>query len=138
MTRSWCFLAVLAIAAVGCGGGRGSPTEVVRAWSAAVNRGDDEAAAALFGPKVEFVAGDYQTVLRTRAEVLAFNRAIGWCGPIVRLARNGDEVVAQFALASRPSGHCERGGRERGLGRLPRPRREDRCLRPDRCVAQAP
>ena len=64
MTRSWCFLAVLAIAAAGCGGGRTSPEEVVHAWSAAVNRGDDEAA-------------------------------------------------AQFSLASRPSGRCERGGGER-------------------------
>jgi len=108
------FLTVLAIVAAGCGGGRTSPVEVVRAWSAAVNRGDDEAAAALFGPRVDFVAGDYQRVLRSRAEVLAFTRAIGWCGPIVRLATSGGEVIAQFALASRPSGHCDRGGRERG------------------------
>jgi ketosteroid isomerase-like protein len=113
MTRSWCFLTVLAIVAAGCGGGRKSPEEVVRAWSAAVNRGDDEAAAALFGPRVVFVAGDYQTVLRTRAQALRFNRALRWCGSIVRLARHGDEVMAQFSLASRPRGHCERGGRER-------------------------
>jgi SnoaL-like domain len=115
MTRSWYFLVVLVVAAAGCGGDRPkSPAEVVRAWSAAVNRGDDEAAAELFGPEVVFVAGDYQTVLRSDAEALAFNRAIGRCGPIVRLAAHGGEVVAQFSLASRPSGHCERGGRERG------------------------
>jgi hypothetical protein len=116
MTRSWCCLAVLALAAAGCGGGDRprTPTEVVRAWSAALNRGDNKAAAALFGSKVRFVAGDYQKVLRTRAQALAFNRALGWCGPIVRLARHGTEVMAQFSLASRPSGHCERGGREHG------------------------
>jgi hypothetical protein len=113
MTRSWCFLAVLAIAAAGCGGGRKPPEEVVHAWSAAVNRGDDQAAAALFGKRVVFVAGDYQTVLRTRAQAVAFNRMLHWCGPIVRLARQGDEVMAQFSLASRPSGRCERGGGER-------------------------
>jgi hypothetical protein len=28
--------------------------------------------------------------------------------------RADDEIVAQFSLASRPNGHCERGGRERG------------------------
>jgi SnoaL-like domain len=113
MTRG---LAVLALAAAGCGGGdhASSPAEVVRAWSAAVNRGDNEAAAALFGARVRFVAGDYQTVLRTHAEALRFNRAIGWCGPILRMARTGGEIVAQFSLASRPNGHCERGGRERG------------------------
>ena len=79
-----------------------------------MNRGDDEAASALFGSRVVFVAGDSRWVLRTRAQALAFNRAIGWCGPIVRLARDGGEMVAQFSLASRSSGHCERGGRERG------------------------
>ena len=114
MTRRLSFLIVLALVA-GCGGGgQKTPEQVVRAWSAAVNRGDEEAAAALFGSKVRFVAGDYQTVLRRRAEVLAFHRTMGWCGPIVRLAQKGDEIVAQFSLVSRPSGHCERGGPERG------------------------
>jgi hypothetical protein len=79
-----------------------------------VNRGDNEAAAALFGSKVVFVAGDSRFVLRTRAQAFAFHRAIGWCGPIVRLARDGDEIVGRFSLASRPSGHCEHGGREHG------------------------
>ena len=115
MTRAQRFLIVLAVAAAGCGSSSPrTPADVVRAWSAAVNRGDDEAAAALFGSRVVFVAGDSQWVLRTPAQALAFNRAIGWCGPIVRLARTDEEIVAEFSLASRPSGHCERGGRERG------------------------
>ena len=46
------------------------------------------------------------------AQALAFNRGLRWCGPIVRLARHGDEVVARFWLRTR--GHCERGGGERG------------------------
>jgi|GEM_PF-3105684 len=115
MTRAQRFLIVLAVAAAGCGdSSHRTPAQVVRAWSAAVNRGDNEAAAALFGSKVVFVAGDSRLVLRTRAQALAFHRAIGWCGPIVRLVANGNEVEAQFSLASRPNGHCERGGRERG------------------------
>jgi SnoaL-like domain len=115
MTRAQLFLIVLAVAAAGCGGSsHRTPAQVVRAWSAAWNRGDEEAAAALFGPKAVFVAGDYQTVLRTHAQVLAFHREMVWCGPIVRLAAHGDEVEAQFSLASRPTTHCERGGRERG------------------------
>jgi hypothetical protein len=115
MTRGWCLLSVLALVAVGCGGSsHRSPAQVVRAWSAAVNRGDDEAATALFGSKAVFIAGDYQVVLRTRAEVLTFHQEMVWCGPIVRLDREGEEIVAQFSLASRPTSHCERGGRERG------------------------
>jgi hypothetical protein len=112
MTRAWRFLIVLAVAAAGCGGGQTMPEDVVRGWSAAVNRGDDEAAAALFGSRVVFVAGDYRTVLRTRRQAVAFNRALRWCGPIVRLARHENEVIAQFSLGTR--GHCHGGGRGRG------------------------
>jgi ketosteroid isomerase-like protein len=112
MTRARCFLIVLAVATAGCGGGQTTPEKIVRGWSAAVNRGDSEAAAALFGSKVVFVAGDYQTVLRTHTQAVAFNRALRWCGPIVRLARHGNEVIAQFSLRRR--GHCDGGGRERG------------------------
>ena len=115
MRRAQLFLVVLAVAAAGCGGSsHRTPAEVVRAWSAALNRGDEEAAAALFGPNAVFVAGDYQTVLRTREQALAFHREMVWCGPIVRLRAHSDEVEAQFSLASRPNAHCERGGRERG------------------------
>ena len=115
MTWARCFLIVLAVAAAGCGGSsHRAPAQVVRAWSAALNRGDEEAAAALFGPRTVFVAGDYQTVLHTRGEVLSFHRAMVWCGPIVRLLANGNEVEAQFSLASRSHGRCESGGRERG------------------------
>src|ERR687886_1758152 len=115
MRRAQLFLVVLAVAAAGCGGSsHRTPAEVVRAWSAALNRGDEEAAAALFGPNAVFVAGDYQAVLRTREQVLAFHREMVWCGPIVRLAAKGNEVEAQFSLASRPTAHCERGGHERG------------------------
>ena len=53
-------------------------------------------------------------MLRTREQVLAFHREMVWCGPIVRLVAKGNEVEAQFSLASRPTAHCERGGRERG------------------------
>ena len=113
MRRAQLFLVVLAVAAAGCGGSsHRTPAEVVRAWSAALNRGDEEAAAALFGPNAVFVAGDYQTVLRTREQALAFHREMVWCGPIVRLRAHGDEVEAQFSLASRR--RCVRGGRERG------------------------
>ena len=113
MRRAQLFLVVLAVAAAGCGGSsHRTPAEVVRAWSAALNRGDEEAAAELFGPNAVFVAGDYQTVLRTREQALAFHREMVWCGPIVRLRAHGDEVEAQFSLASRR--RCERGGRERG------------------------
>jgi hypothetical protein len=63
MTRAQRLLIVLAVAAAGCGGSsQRTPAQVLRAWSAALKRDDEEAASALFGPKAVFVAGDYQTV----------------------------------------------------------------------------
>src|SRR5437588_5415596 len=102
-----------ATGAAGCGGGSTSPPDVVRAWSKAVNRGDNEAAARLFGPRVKFVAGDYVTVVRGHERAVAFNAGLGWCGPIVRLVAKGTDVTAQFALATRAAGRCT-AGRERG------------------------
>src|SRR2546421_541197 len=104
-----------ATAAAGCGSDSTSPPDVVRAWSKALNRGDNESAALLFGPRVKFVAGDYVTVVRGHERAVAFNAGLGWCGPIVRLVAKGTDVTAQFALVTRGAGRCA-AGREHGSG----------------------
>jgi len=56
MTRGWCLVLALALVAAGCGGSsHRTPAQVFRAWSAALSRGDEEAAAALVGPTARFV-----------------------------------------------------------------------------------
>jgi membrane protein required for beta-lactamase induction len=102
-----------ALAVAGCGGSK-SPEHVVRAWSKALNGGDNEAAGALFAKDAKFVAGDIIEILRTRQEAVALNARIGWCGPIVKLAAKGGDVTARFALLTRKTARCDRGSAERG------------------------
>ena len=61
-------LAVVALASslAACGGHSASPENVARAWSKAINAGDNEAAARLFAPGAVVVQGP-EIVLRTHA-----------------------------------------------------------------------
>jgi hypothetical protein len=102
--------AVLAVA--GCAASE-SPEQVVRAWSKALNSGDNDAAGALFATNAKFVAGDSIRILRTREQAVALNAGFGWCGPIVELAVNGGDVTAKFALVTRGEAGCEGRGGER-------------------------
>ena len=103
-------LAVLALAG-GCGGGDPSPESVVRAWSQALNSGDNEAAADLFAPGAEVIQGVSFT-LDTRREAIAFNEALPCSGEIVELVSEGDSVRATFRLGDRPASRCDAPGAE--------------------------
>ncbi|MGH3105164.1 MAG: nuclear transport factor 2 family protein [Gaiellaceae bacterium] len=102
--------AVLALAA-GCGGGPPSAESVVRAWSEALNSGDNEAAADLFAPGAEVVQG-VSFVLETRAEAMRFNAALPCSGEIVELVTEGDTVTATFVLGDRETSACDAPGAE--------------------------
>jgi hypothetical protein len=102
-----------ALVVAGCGGSK-SPEHVARAWSKALNSGDNEAAGALFAKNAKFVAGDYIEILRTREQAIALNARLGWCGPVVKLAAKGSDVTARFALVTRGTAPCDRGSGERG------------------------
>jgi hypothetical protein len=86
----------------------------VRAWSKALNSGDNDAAGALFATNAKVVAGDSIRILRTREQAVALNAGLGWCGPIVKLGVNGRDVTARFALVTRGVAGCDRRGGERG------------------------
>ena len=92
-----------------CGGGSPSPESVVRAWSNALNSGDDEAAAALFAPRAEVNQGRAY-VLDTEEKAIAFNRAIPCSGEIVELETKGDTVTATFRLGHRETKPCDAPG----------------------------
>jgi len=103
------FVAVLA----GCGGkSAASPEEVVRAWSQALNRGDDRAAADLFARGARAVQGGRVFVLRTHDEAAAWNRGLPCAGRIVSLGRRGELVTATFVLGHRPGHTCDGPGAE--------------------------
>jgi hypothetical protein len=100
-----------ALLVAGCGGSK-SPEDVVRSWSKALNSGDNDGAADLFAANAKFVAGDSIRFFRTHEQAVAFNASVDWCGPIVRLAARGAEVMAQFALVTRATGRCDSTGGE--------------------------
>ena len=101
-------LAVLALAA--CGGGQRTPEEVVRAWSDALNRGDDAGAAALFASGARVIQGDSELRLAGRPDALAWNRGLPCSGTITALETKGEVVTAVFSLADRPGHTCDAPG----------------------------
>jgi limonene-1,2-epoxide hydrolase len=102
-----CVLAFVA----GCGGGSASPSHVVRAWSGALNAGDNDAAADLFAPGAEVVQEGVVTRLRTHADAVAWNAGLPCSGTIVSLSTNGPVVRATFLLGDRRTSRCDGPGR---------------------------
>jgi limonene-1,2-epoxide hydrolase len=102
---------VLALAAA-CGGGSRSPEGVVRAWSHAINSGDDDAAADLFASGAEVVQGGRITRLRTHADAVAWNSGLPCSGTIVSISRRGEVVRATFLLGDRQRTACDGPGEQ--------------------------
>jgi len=102
-----CVLALLA----GCGGGKTSPASVVRAWSKALDAGDNQAAADLFAPGAQVIQGHVVTSLRTHADAVAWNAGLPCSGKIVDLSTSGATVTATFLLGNRRTSACDGPGR---------------------------
>ena len=118
-------LAVLAGALLlaGCGGGAkkaaapaqtapkaSAKQQLVRDWSAAINRGDDTRAAGLFAPPATIEQAGLQYVLESADAVYAFNHGLPCAGRIVELRERPGEVVAVFVLGERPGHRCDAPG----------------------------
>ncbi len=102
--------ALLLFALGGCGGGDTSPESVVRAWSEAVNRHDDEAAAGLFAPGALVTSGPVAFKLSTHEAAVRMHAALPCTSKLVETVSEGDTVIANFRLDERSfSGMC--GGR---------------------------
>ena len=106
---------VLLLAAValfaGCGGHKtSSPSDVVRAWSAALDRNDNEAAARLFADGARIVQNGTE-VLGTHADAVTWNAGLPCGGTITSLETRGSgEVLAIFTLKQRPQHRCDAPG----------------------------
>ena len=103
-------LCLLALA--GCGGHARSAEDVARAWSAALNRDDDEAAAKLFARGARIIQeGDF--TLDTRRDAVMWNAALPCGGTITRVIRQSKtDVVVVFHLKERPRHACDGPGKD--------------------------
>ena len=99
--------ATLALIGASCGGGTASAESVVRAWSSALNAGDNEAAADLFATNAEIVQGGTAHRFRSRADAVQWNAALPCSGRIVRIESRGDNVTATFVLGDRATSRCD-------------------------------
>ena len=107
-------LAPLLVALAACGGGAASPQSVVRAWSEAVNTGDNEGAARLFADGARVVQGNEVRRLDSFAEARAWNSSLPCSGRILSLTARQDTVRVTFVLGDRPQKECDGPG-ERAL-----------------------
>jgi limonene-1,2-epoxide hydrolase len=100
-------LALLALTACGGHHKTTSPGEVVRAWSAALDRNDSEAGARLFADGARVIQGDVQT-LATHSDAVQWNASLPCGGTITLLEpRSNGEVLAVFSLTDRPGHLCD-------------------------------
>src|SRR5438034_11676245 len=111
VVRSWFAAALLLALLAGCGGGKPTPESVVRAWSKALDAGDNQAAADLFAPGAQVIQGPVVTSLRTHADAVAWNAGLPCSGKIVDLSTSGATVTATFLLGNRQTTACDGPGR---------------------------
>ena len=105
--RSWLAAAFVLALLAGCGGADHSPASVVRAWSKALNGGDNQAAADLFAPGAQVIQGPVVIRLRTHADAVVWNAGLPCSGKIVALSTSGAVVTATFLLGDRPTSACD-------------------------------
>ena len=104
--------AVLVVAAAGSGAASAahaaaSPSQVARAWSAALNANHNQAAAALFAPNAEIIEGSASVRLTSPKLAVEFNASLPCAGRIVALQRTKNAAVATFVLGHRPGHTCD-------------------------------
>jgi limonene-1,2-epoxide hydrolase len=94
--------------AAGCGGhGSRSPESVARAWSAALDRNDNESAARLFADDAKVVQ-DGELDLRDHAEAVQWNAMLPCGGTITSVtAQSKTDVLVVFKLTERPQHRCD-------------------------------
>jgi hypothetical protein len=99
---------LVALALTACGGSTSSsPTDVVRAWSAALDRNDNEHAALLFANGAQIVQNGEETLL-THADAVRWNAGLPCGGRISHLEQHGKtQVLAVFELGNRPQHRCD-------------------------------
>ena len=98
---------VIAAGLAGCSSKPPSAGSVVRAWSQALNSGDNEAAANLFAPGAKIVQAGLVLRLVTHQQAVAWNMALPCSGRIMRIVEHGDTARATFVLGDRQQTKCD-------------------------------
>jgi hypothetical protein len=99
---------LLAVALAGCGSHQASPESVARAWSTALNRNDNQAAAKLFAPGAQIVQTGVLLTLRTHAQAVTWNAGLPCGGRIANVQQQSrDQVLVIFSLTDRPGHQCD-------------------------------
>jgi limonene-1,2-epoxide hydrolase len=104
--------AVLAVAAVSPAQAAETPAAVVRQWSAALNRNDNEHAAQLFARGARVVQPGVDVRLVSHKLAVAFNNALPCAGRIVAIDVRGNRATATFVLGQRPKHRCDGPGQK--------------------------
>jgi hypothetical protein len=109
MRRAAILLGVVLLTA--CGSHKPASAEsVARAWSAALDRNDNEAASRLFADDARIVQNG-ELDIRTHADLVRWTASLPCGGTIESVSkRGGDEVLVVFRLTSRPGHACDAPG----------------------------
>lgn len=84
------------------------PAEVVRAWSAALNRGDNEAGANLFARNAVVAQPGYTLPLKTHKLAVLWNKSLPCRGRILWITVRKNVADATFLLSDRsPAQPCD-------------------------------
>ena len=103
---------LLGLALTACGGHAASPESVARAWSAALNRNDNEAAAKLFAPDAQIDQIGVER-LHTHHDAVQWNAMLPCGGRIASIEPQADnEVLVIFHLTERPHHICDGPGQD--------------------------
>ena len=114
-------LLVLAGVVAACAGGDGEPTgpeELARAWSRALNDGDNKAAGDLFAVGARIEQPGLVIRVSTPSDAALWTGSLPCAGRIVAVDSSGDDAIATFALFDRKTSRCDApGGRVKALFR---------------------
>ncbi len=88
-----------------------TPSQVVRAWSRALNASDDRTAGSLFALRAIAIQGSFAVRLNTAKSAVIWNSGLPCSGRIVRLRVLSRNVVkATFVLGHRKGHRCDAPG----------------------------
>jgi limonene-1,2-epoxide hydrolase len=90
-----------------CGSGSPSAESVVRAWSEALNAGDNDGAASLFAKNARVVQQGMTLKLATHEDAVMWNAALPCSGRIVSVRSRGNIARVTFVLRDRKTSRCD-------------------------------